>query len=773
MTDAARVEVRVDGVVQGVGFRPFVYRTAVAHDLAGRVRNLGDAGVAIALEGDREDIDGFLDVLRTDPPPLSRVESVAVEAGEPEGLETFEILPSTAETGGSGTVPPDTGICDSCLSDVRDPDARYHRYWATACVDCGPRFTVIRDLPYDRPRTSMDEFPMCEACAREYEDPGDRRYHAQAIACPDCGPRLSLVDPTGEALARGPDAISPTADRLAAGDLVAIKGVGGTHLACDATDPAVVQRLRDRTNRPEKPFALMAPSVDSLASVVGVSGPERAALTDVRRPIVLLERTGDLPWLDAVAPGLHTVGAMLPYSGLHHLLFDDLEGPLVMTSGNLPGRPMCASGPAVLDRLGAVIDAALLHDREIVARCDDSVTRFHGADRRFLRRSRGWVPESLPRPDTGDGAQESLPRPDTGSGAPDLLAVGPAFDATVALARGGEIYLSQHVGDVENPATVAFHREARRHLAAITGVEPSVVACDLHPDFETTAVAERLAAEDLSGPVRVQHHHAHAASLLAEHGRERAIVVTADGTGYGPDGSVWGGEVLDATPGDYERVGGLDTFRLPGGQAAIDSPARLLASLLPAGERTEALLVERNAVADRAAAANVRRQCERGVNAPQTTSAGRYLDAVSAMLGVCTERHYEGEPAMKLEAVAAGGDPLPYDVPMDTRDGGPVVDTAALVRDMTELASEEPTRAVAATAQRALADGLATVALTAARERGVATVGFTGGVAYNAAIAGHLAERVEESGRRFLAHDRVPPGDGGIAYGQAVVATVD
>ncbi|HKL29762.1 MAG TPA: carbamoyltransferase HypF [Natrialbaceae archaeon] len=768
MTDeesTTRAEVIVTGVVQGVGFRPFVYRTAVARDLTGTVKNLGDAGVEIVLEGSEADVDDFLTELREDPPPLSRVDSVEVGRSDPEGEDAFEIVRSAEASGGSGTIPPDTGMCDNCLADMRDPDSRYYGYWATSCVDCGPRYTVIRGLPYDRPRTSMDEFPMCEDCREEYEDPADRRYHAQTIACPQCGPSLSLVDPDGKVLADGSDAeaIEAAADRLRAGEQVAIKGIGGSHLACDATDPEAVETLRERTGRPSKPFALMAPDLETIESFADVSDAEREALETVRRPIVLLEQSADGSaenWLDEIAPGLHTVGVMLPYSGLHHRLFDHVDGPLVMTSANLPGRPMATTKDAILARLGDVIDAALVHDREIVARSDDSVVRFSGDGRRFIRRSRGWVPEELPLP---GGAPE---RP--------VLAVGAEFDATIAVTQDDVVIPSQFVGDVDNPSTVAFLRETIDHLTDLTGVEPRTVACDMHPEFLTTEVAEDYAGNGVIGPMRVQHHHAHAASLLAEHDRERAIVITADGTGYGPDGSVWGGEVLDAWLEGYDRVGGLDTFHLPGGTAAVEKPARILASLLEDEDRIDDLLVERGAVDSTDDAATIRQQLDQGVNAPETTSAGRTLDAVSALLDVCTGRGYEGEPAMRLEAAAAGGTVLDYEVPFATRDGDRVVDVSALVQDADRMVTEDGHAVpdVAATVQDALARGLADIAIEAAQEKDLDAVGFSGGVAYNDAITRAIREAVEDADLEFLGHDRVPPGDGGIAYGQAVIASV-
>jgi len=750
-----RVAVTVTGVVQAVGFRPFVYRRATTHDLAGSVRNTGDAGVEIRLEGAPGSVEAFLDDLRERPPPLAVVDSVTVEDRQPVGEQSFEIESSTDGAGGSGTIPPDTGICSACLDDVRDPASRYHGYWATACVDCGPRYTVIDSLPYDRPRTAMSAFPLCADCREEYEDPGDRRYHAQTIACPACGPALSLLDGDRGERTTGRSAIAATADRLRDGELVAIRGIGGTHLACLATAPAVVDRLRERTGRPAKPFALMAPSLEAVEQFAAVDEQERELLTDLRRPIVVLETDGadsqpDESWLAPVAPGLHTVGVMLPYAGLHHLLFDHIDGPLVMTSANLPGRPMATTVDGIYDQLGDVIDAALVHDRGIVARCDDSVARVVDGTQHLLRRSRGWVPRPLPR--RGEG--------------PAVLALGGEFDNVVALARGDEVVLSQHIGDVDGPATERFLRDTVDHLTDLFGIDPAAVACDLHPEFLTSRLADDYAGDE---PLRIQHHHAHAASLLAEHDLDRAIVVAADGTGYGPDSSIWGGEVLDSRADSFERVGGLGQFRLPGGERAVEYPARTLVSLLSDADRIDDLLADRTPLAA-SAAATVRRSVAAEVNAPRTTSAGRLLDAVSALLDICTHRRYQGEPALRLEAAAAG-EPLEIEVPFADRDGHRVVDSGALVGRLDDLADSHPTRRVAATAQSALARGLGEIAVQEASRRGLTRVGFTGGVAYNDAISRTLRETVEQSGLQFLAHERIPPGDAGLAYGQARVAT--
>ncbi|MFW6017672.1 MAG: carbamoyltransferase HypF [Halapricum sp.] len=767
--ERTRASVTVTGVVQGVGFRPFVYRTAVGNELGGWVKNTGDAGVEIRLEGAREAIDSFLNRLRNDPPPLARVETIDVTWIEPVGDREFEIVASSDADGGSGTIPPDTAMCDACLADMRNPDSRYHDYWATSCVDCGPRYTVIRSLPYDRPTTSMDAFPMCEDCRAEYEEPVDRRYHAQTIACPDCGPSLKVLDGAGNQLADEDEtAIGVACDRLAEGGLVAIKGIGGAHLACDATDPAVVQRLRERTGRPEKPFAVMAPDLEAVESFASVSAAERDALADTRRPIVLLEADDDRPWLEAVSPGLHTVGVMLPYAGLHHLLFDHVDGPLVMTSANMPGRPMATTTEAILAELGGIVDAALVHDREIVARCDDSVVRFAGGTRRFVRRSRGWVPQSIPRWPAIEhpGGYRSSDAP------PDVLALGAEFDATVALTQGESVYPSQYIGDVDSPETLSYLTDTVAHLTELLGIDPEVVACDLHPDFLTTEQAQRYAEDDgLEGPIAVQHHHAHAASLLAEHRRERAVVITADGTGYGPDGTIWGGEVLEATLEAYDRVGGLAPFRLPGGRAAVESPTRILASLLEDPDRIDELLLERGVLERPADAETIRAQVDQAVNSPVTTSMGRVLDAASALLDVCSERTYEGEPAMKLEAAAAGGEPVDLAVPRTTVDGRPAIDPAALLQTLDRRRAGHPTADLAATVQATLARGLAEIAVEVATDRDVDAVGFTGGVAYNDAFSRTIRERVTDAGLEWLGHERLPPGDGGIAVGQATVAT--
>ncbi|MDY0392303.1 MAG: carbamoyltransferase HypF [Candidatus Bipolaricaulis sp.] len=737
MAECVRKRIHVTGTVQGVGFRPFVYRAAVGEGLAGHVRNLGDAGVEIEVEGDPASVARFVAALRGSAPPLAVIERLEEADLPPHGSEGFRIVPSRDGGHGSGTIPPDVATCAACLNDIADPGSRFHGYWATSCTDCGPRFTVIEGLPYDRPRTAFREFGMCPDCQRAYSDPRDRRYHAQTIACPACGPELRYV---GDGRDEAADPLGRAQGALQEGKVVAIKGLGGTHLACDATREEVVAELRRRLGRPGQPFALMARE-DQLTMFASPSDQEWALLRSPRRPIVVLPlRAGSLA--PAVAPGLDTVAAMLPYTGLHHLLLGGLPFPLVMTSANYPGRPMLIANEEILANLSRVADGFLLHNRRIVARCDDSVVRLTGGAPTFLRRSRGWVPEPIAL-DLGEEP---------------LLALGGDLNVAFALYGHGKVYLSQHIGSTEHLDTFEFLRGALDHLLHLTSLPlPKRIACDLHPRFATT----RLACE-LGEAIPVQHHVAHIAGLAAEHGIEELVGIAADGYGYGTDGEAWGGEVIAWRRGEWDRAGSLRPLPLPGGDRATLRPGRMAASyLLAAGlDPAEAGLppVELDVV---------RVQIERGVNCPSTTSAGRFLDAVAAWLGIAGERTYEGEPAMRLEAAARRGNARPVPLAVRELGGRRVLDTVDLFRALSEFRSAGEGRAdLAATAQAALARGLAQLAIGAARERGIATVGLTGGVAVNDAIATTVRGEVEGAGLRLVAHRLVPPGDGGLAFGQ-------
>ena len=742
-----RKRLLVQGVVQGVGFRPFVYRIATANRLAGSVRNRGDAGVEILVEGESVAIDAFLLKLEHGLPPLARIDSIEAQDLDPTGGTEFVILPSTEEGERSGVLPPDVAICDACVAEVLGA-SRFTGYWATSCTDCGPRFTVIEALPYDRPRTSMRDFPMCDACHGEYANPLDRRYHAQTTACAACGPRLTFDGDETSAVDRAIGA-------LRAGEIVAIKGIGGTHLACDATSEEAVVRLRARVGRPFQPYALMA-TEEMIRAFSDPDAAEWAQLRGPERPIVVLrERPGVLA--ESVAPGLHTVGAMLPYTGLHHLLFAGVDAPLVMTSANLPGRPMLIANDEIERRLDGIADHSLLHDRRIVARCDDSVRREVAGRLVFLRRSRGWIPQPV----------------EAELGREPILALGAESDLTFTLYADGAATPSQHVGSVDDLETIGFLREAIEHLVRISRAPtPRIVACDLHPDFATTRLAEELAEDHGARVVRVQHHAAHVLSVMEEHGLDEAVGIIMDGYGYGWDGEAWGGELFVCRDRSIERVGFLRPVRLPGGDLAARSPLRMAASFLHAAGKSEDEIESALAARglDDNAAGILVAQIGRGVNAPWTTSAGRFLDAVSAWLGVCRERTYEGEPAMRLEAVAARGTATPIEVGVLGQGPARVLDTVDLFERLVGMAETEAVEDVAATAQAALADGAARLASTIAAERDIADVCFSGGVAYNDAIASTIRDTVQSADLRYRTNERVPCGDGGVSFGQAVYA---
>jgi len=734
----------VSGVVQGVGFRPFVYRIAHELSLAGSVRNLGDAGVEIVVEGSSQVIQAFLKALRSEAPPLSRIDDIKVSRAEPTGSAEFVILPSTQEGTGGGQLPPDVATCEACVSEILR-SSRFQGYWATSCTDCGPRFTLIESLPYDRPRTSMSEFPMCAACSEEYTNPLDRRYHAQTTACDDCGPVLQF---DGDAT----DALSRATQALANGEIVAIKGIGGTHIACDATNESAVDKLRTRLGRLSQPFALMA-TERMLDGFVEVSADELKVLRELHRPILVLRKNAGKS-LPAIAPGLHTIGIMLPYSGLHHLLFEALAGPLVMTSANMPGQPMLIENDEIVGRLEGIADHYLLHDRRIVARCDDSVQRKVAGEFVFLRRSRGFVPQGLERA-LGDDP---------------ILALGPESDLTFALYDRGQITLSQHIGNADDLETLGFLREAVEHLSRITRARsPAIIACDAHPQFLTTRLADELAEKTGTQVVRVQHHAAHLVSVMVENKLEESVGIILDGYGYGMDGGAWGGEIFAAKDKLITRAGSLRPVRLPGGDLAARSPLRMAASFLFAAGENVAGIKEKiiELGINQTEADLLMKQIESGINAPHTTSAGRFLDAVAAWLGICRIRTYEGEPAMRLEAAAIQGCAHAISTKLLYEAGIPRLDTADLFTQLVLLAERASIHDVAATAQEALAQGVATLGVKIAEERRISSIALSGGVAYNDHITSRIREMSESSGHQFCTNRLVPCGDGGVSLGQA------
>lgn len=737
--------IRVRGQVQGVGFRPFVWQLAQRMGVTGEVLN-DPEGVLIFAHGDT--LDPFEAALRAEAPPLARVEAVESAphqfAAQPEG---FVIAPSRGQ-GAVTRVTPDAATCPACAAEIRDPTKRRYGYAFTNCTHCGPRFTIITGLPYDRARTAMAAFPMCPDCAAEYADPADRRFHAQPVACPACGPRLWLeaggVDVPG-------DAVALAASRLAAGDILAVKGLGGFHLACDARNADAIARLRRRKRRPAKPFALMG-TLAMIRTHAQVSAAEAARLADPAAPILLLARNGvALP--DAVAPGQPTLGWMLPYTPLHHLLLDAVDGPLVMTSGNLSGEPQVTGNAEAREKLGPFADAFLMHDRDIVRRLDDGVERVPPSGPMILRRARGRVPETLALP---DGFAE----------APRVLAVGGQMKGAICLIKRGQALLSHHLGDLDEPLTWAEFLRAEADYAALFDHVPQVLACDLHPGYRASAhAAARAAAEGLPR-IEVQHHHAHLAAAMADAGwacdAGPVAGIVLDGLGLGEDGTIWGGEVL---LGDYrtaERVAHLAPAPLLGGDAANREPWRnLLARLDAAGLSADA---------DRMLAgrplALLRQAARAGVNAPLSSSAGRLFDAVAAALGLVPgAQSFEGEAAMALEALAAGVEAAPYPFGAD----GAAIDPAPMLRALvTDLAAQRPGAEIAAAFHAGLARAFCAPARLLVQTGRAKAVALSGGCFQNATLLARCL--VELDGLPVLVHHRVPANDGGLALGQALIA---
>jgi hydrogenase maturation protein HypF len=708
MPTSVRRRFRVAGVVQGVGFRPFVFGLAQRHGLDGFVLNDGQ-GVLIEAEGPAEVLDAFTRALNDDAPALARVDSVRFEPVLPLGRAGFTIEASVA-AGRTALIPADVATCDDCLRELFDPNDRRYRYPFVNCTQCGPRYTIVRSVPYDRPNTTMAEFPLCADCRREYEDPSDRRFHAEPVCCPVCGPQLSL--PLAQAV-----------ELLQAGAIVAVKGLGGWHLACDAANEAAVATLRARKHREAKPFALMTTQPELLAHV---AADEAALLESRRRPIVLLRRSDDAPVAPSVAPGSPWLGVMLPYTPLHHLLLADVGSTLVMTSGNRSDEPIAYEDDEARERLEGIADAFLGHNRPIHRRCEDSLLRPAFP----IRRSRGFAPEAVPLPVEIKGP---------------ILAVGAELKSTFCVARGRDGFLSPHLGDLDcDLAYRAFGTDIELYLAML-GVEAEVIAHDLHPEYLST----KWALEQDAALVGVQHHHAHAAACLAEHGETGpALALVFDGTGLGTDGTLWGGELLRCDLAAFERVSHLTPIPLPGGEAAIREPWRMAAIYLE--------LAGRPVPFERWPA--VRESLQ--VNAPLSSGMGRLFDAASALLGVREQVTFEGQAAMELELLAAATEAKPY----AWRFGQGAELIAALHDD---LAAGRPRTEIAAAFHETIA---VSSAAACAEAGGAGSVVLSGGSFQNLRLLASLRRELEALGFRVLSHRIVPPNDGGISYGQAVVA---
>jgi hydrogenase maturation protein HypF len=821
--DTVAQHITVTGVVQGVGFRPFVYNLATGLSLSGWVLN-NSGGVDIEVEGTAECVAAFVADLSAKTPPLAHIVSIEVRAIAPQAYTGFEIRRSENQVGRYQLISPDVATCPDCLRELLDPTDRRYRYPFTNCTNCGPRFTIIEDIPYDRPNTTMRVFPMCPDCQAEYDDPSNRRFHAQPNACPVCGPQVWLEETSqredgqagkrgGEWESLGPaprpqhpfgdEAIARAAVLLLAGKIVAIKGLGGFQLACDATNAQAVARLRERKRRPAKPFALMVSTLPDARALCYVSEEAERLITSPQSPIVLMDACPDAAIAAEVAPNSHTLGVMLPYTPLHHILLNDVGRPLVMTSGNLSEEPIAKDNDEAQRRLAPLADAFLLHNRDIHARYDDSVvqpsanqasaiaesragTRIPAPsiDRpapryRFLRRARGYAPFPVELPFTG----------------PQVYAAGPLLKNTFTLTRDDHAFVSQHIGDLENLETLEHHEAARTTYQQLFRIEPESVVCDLHPDYMSTRLAEAFAREHgLPAPRRIQHHEAHIAACLADNGRATdtgpVIGVALDGTGYGTDGHIWGGEWLVGDYAGFHRVAQLEYLPLPGGDAAIHHPWRIAAAYLHALGMDERLPLGEFCPAD---VMRVRAMVDRALNTPQTSSMGRLFDAVSALLGVCHEATYEAQAAIELEqsvpvALKQAGSELPlYPYTVDTTASLAIPDSGFAdsmvhhtpiqikVGPLFEAILDDLDRrvAVAEIALRfhdTVAAMVTSVSDLIRQATGIGTVALSGGVFQNRLLLALTQPRLASSGFEVLTHRQVPPNDGGVSLGQAAMA---
>ncbi|MBS3733635.1 MAG: carbamoyltransferase HypF [Phycisphaerae bacterium] len=765
----------ISGQVQGVGFRPFVYRLAQSLNLTGWVTN-DAAGVTVEAQGAPEAVERFAERLRREAPPLAEI--VQCDAAPREvmrGEAHFEIAASQDGELADAQVTVDTAVCDDCLAELCDPHDPRHEYPFINCTNCGPRYTIVRDIPYDRANTTMAAFEMCPLCARQYADPGDRRFHAQPVACPRCGPQVRLADTAGRTLVEhADDPIAAAADMLLAGRIVAIKGLGGFHLACRADDAHPVGHLRRRKHRDAKPFALMVADVAAAGQLCEVPPPAEGLLTGPLRPIVLLRRRDDAPVAPGVADGLETLGVMTAYTPLHVLLFDRLSAqardsapPLVMTSGNVSDEPLVKDDDAAVAHLGRIADAMLVHDRAIARRLDDSVVTVHadGAPA-VLRRARGYAP----RPVALDAAWGE---------APPILALGAELKNSVCLLRGGRALLSEHIGDLTDGRTYRLFIETITHLERLFDVTPALLAADLHPQYLSSEYAARRSRGELSGRpalplTRVQHHHAHVAACLAEHGvREPVVGLVCDGVGYGDDGTVWGCEVLRADRADYARLGHLLHLPLPGGDAAARQTWRPAVAALYETFGDSALEhLPPQAAVDRDAAGGTIEQLAADINCPPASSLGRWFDAAAALTGLTDANRYEGEAPMRLEAAAAGAGGVEAAYPFAIVSDGPFrIDLRPMVEALVaDVSGGADAGVVAARFHNTVAAFLGRAARRACEATGVTTVALSGGCFANRYLTARLTAALDGAGLTVLRHRRVPCNDGGVALGQAVVA---
>ncbi len=757
-TTSERLAVSVKGVVQGVGFRPFVYQLAHAHNLAGWVTNTSGE-VRIEVEGSREQADAFLVDLEKKAPPQSHITDVMSTRLGPIGYQKFEIRESLAEAGKYQLISPDLATCPECRTEIFDPANRRYGYPFTNCTNCGPRFTIIEDIPYDRPLTTMKVFPMCPDCRKEYGDPLNRRFHAQPNACPVCGPQLRLVDAAGRQLP-SQDVIGDAAENIKEGKIVAIRGLGGFLLACDATNQIAVEELRGRKHRPAKPFAVMMENVAEVENRCLVSTEEKTLLTSAAAPIVLLKIGDCSDMADSVAPGLKYLGVMLPYTPLHHLLMAEVNRPLIMTSGNMSEEPIARDNKESLSRLGNIADYFVLHNRDIFSRYDDSVIMFEAGARRMLRRARGYAPYPI-----------RLSSP-----VPQMLGVGAQEKNTFCLTRDDNAFVSQHIGDMENEETFDHFENTLALYKKMFRIAPTLIACDLHPEYFATKWAQAEATRLGLPLVKVQHHHAHIVSCLTENGvTGKVIGVALDGTGYGADGKIWGGEFLVADTAGFERAAHLEYLPLAGGEAAIKKPYRTAAGYLYRLFGDQGLTMATRCLRDVEGSeiGLIKQLVDRGLNSPETSSAGRLFDAVAALLGVNREIQYEAQAAIELEMAAEGVDSrvsYPFDIVAEG--GHKIIRLRRLFESlMADIDAGIPVPEAAARFHNSVVDIIGRTCEIIKDENGLDAIALSGGCFMNRRLLRRSIERLSGMGFKVYSHRDVPTNDGGISLGQVAVAS--
>ena len=775
MSKIKGLRIHINGIVQGVGFRPFVYGLAKRWNMVGWVRNTS-AGVDIEVEGTPDHVEAFFQALGEEAPPLAQIDSITREPLPPNGFTTFEIVHSQAVEGAFQPISPDVSICDDCLQELFDPSDFRYRYPFINCTNCGPRFTIIKDVPYDRPKTTMAPFPMCPTCAGEYQDPLDRRFHAQPVACSTFGPHVWLEFSAQNAVntehsLAGDAAILKAQELLEEGKIVAIKGLGGFHLACDAQNPRAVALLRARKKRPSKPLALMMPDRKTVNRHCHVNAQEWEMLTSRQRPIVLLSQRSESDLVQKIAPGQNTLGVMLPYTPLHYLLFaqeEEYPAPnlpyqaLVMTSGNWSGEPIVTNNADARQHLSHIADALLLHNRDIHIHCDDSVYRTINEDPYPIRRSRGYAPFPLLLPNE----------------APSLLATGAELKNTFCLTKDRYAFLGQHIGNLKNYETLHTFEESITHFERLFRVKPEAIVCDAHPNYLASVYARERAQRENLPLIEVQHHHAHVAACLAENGYpsdEPVIGVAFDGTGYGEDGAIWGGEFLLADYKGYERVHHLAYLPLVGGDKAIREPWRMaLATLyalgldwdlsLPPVRHAHHLGVEKPAYPPLKI---LRRQLEEDINTPRTSSAGRLFDTVSSLLGICQEINYEAQAAIELEALAARSEEGFY--PFKVQNSAIIGLESLIQAILTDLEQDVSLPVISARFHNGLAKMVHKVCQKLRKERSINTVALSGGVWQNMTLLEKTIDLLKEEDFKVLIHQKAPANDGGIALGQAII----